>query len=93
VTDTSTVVVKQHHVPISQVPRSVQPVLTASVAVVGCAEDRDHVLLMAPVVSLHDQLVCAADEVQPIGVVELLTDVLGSGRGKAREGGGGVKVG
>jgi hypothetical protein len=49
---------------------------TASVAVVGRAEHGHHRLLVAPIVALHDQLVCAADEVQAVGVVELLADVL-----------------
>ena len=33
---------------------------------------------MAPVVPLHHQLVRPADQVKPVGVVELLTDVLWS---------------
>ncbi len=44
---------------------------TAAVAVVGRAEDGDDVLLVAPVVPLHHQLVRPRHQVQPVGVVEL----------------------
>jgi hypothetical protein len=50
--------------------------LTAAVAVVGRAEYGDHVLLMRPVVPLHDELMRPRDRIQPIGVVELLRNVL-----------------
>lgn len=50
--------------------------LTASVAIVRCAENSDHILIVAPVVTLHHQLVCAANELQTIRVVELLADIL-----------------
>jgi hypothetical protein len=52
------------------------PPLTASVAVVWRTEYGDHVLVVAPVVALHHELVRAADQVKPVGVVELLADVL-----------------
>ena len=44
---------------------------TAAIAVVWRAEDGDHVLLVAPVVALHDQLVRARDQVEPVRVIEL----------------------
>ncbi len=44
---------------------------TAAVAVVGRGEDGDHVLLVAPIVALHHQLVRPRHQVQPVGVVEL----------------------
>ena len=56
---------------------------TAAVAVVGGAEDGDHVLVVAPVVALHDQLVGPGDEGELVGVVELLGDVLAEGVARA----------
>lgn len=50
--------------------------VAAAVAVVGRAEDGDHVLLVRPVVALHDQLVGPRHERQAVVVVELLGDVL-----------------
>ena len=45
---------KMEHRPITNERTLAQPIqLTASVAVVGCAEDRDCVLIMRPVVALH----------------------------------------
>ncbi len=49
---------------------------TASVAVIWRGEYGDHVLVVAPVVALHDQLVRPRHQVEPVGVVELLADVL-----------------
>jgi hypothetical protein len=34
-----------------------QESLTATVAVIGCREDCDHFMVVAPVVAFHDQLV------------------------------------
>ena len=59
--------------------RGVPAMLTAAVAVVGCAEDGDDVLVVAPVVALHHQLVGASHQVELVGVVELLRDVLAEG--------------
>ncbi len=50
--------------------------LTTSVAVVGCAEDGDDILVMAPVVALHDQLMRSRHQSQTICMVELLRYVL-----------------
>ena len=49
---------------------------TASVAVVGRGEDSDGVLLVRPGVALHDELVRTRDQVEAVGVVELLAYVL-----------------
>ena len=49
--------------------------VAAAVAVVGRAEDGDDVLVVRPVVALHDQLVGARNERQPVAVVEALGDV------------------
>jgi len=53
--------------------------LTTSVAVVGCAEDGDNILVMAPVVALHDQLMRSRHQSQTICMVELLRYVLTKG--------------
>jgi len=50
--------------------------VAATVAIVGSTEDGDHVLIVTPVVTLHDQLVSARDERQPVMVIELLGNVL-----------------
>eukprot|EP00401_Gymnodinium_catenatum_P017940 CAMPEP_0117606598 /NCGR_PEP_ID=MMETSP0784-20121206/79793_1 /TAXON_ID=39447 /ORGANISM="" /LENGTH=264 /DNA_ID=CAMNT_0005409681 /DNA_START=21 /DNA_END=816 /DNA_ORIENTATION=+ len=50
--------------------------VAAPIAVVWRREDRDHVAVVAPVVTLHDKLVCAGDELQSVRMVELLRDVL-----------------
>lgn len=47
-------------------------VLTTAVAIIWRAEDGDHILVVAPVVALHDQLVCPCNQGQLICVVELL---------------------
>eukprot|EP00191_Tetraselmis_sp_GSL018_P009702 CAMPEP_0177609358 /NCGR_PEP_ID=MMETSP0419_2-20121207/19034_1 /TAXON_ID=582737 /ORGANISM="Tetraselmis sp., Strain GSL018" /LENGTH=120 /DNA_ID=CAMNT_0019104253 /DNA_START=194 /DNA_END=557 /DNA_ORIENTATION=- len=47
-----------------------------AVAVVRGAEYSHHVLLVAPVVSLHDQLMRTGHQLEAVGVVELLADVL-----------------
>jgi len=52
---------------------------TTSVAVVGCAEDGDNILVMAPVVALHDQLMRSRHQSQTICLVELLRYVLTKG--------------
>ena len=53
--------------------------LTTSVAVVGCAEDGNNILVMAPVVALHDQLMRSRHQSQTICLVELLRYVLTKG--------------
>ena len=53
--------------------------VTASVAVVGCGENRDDVALVCPVVSVHDKLMRTCDSSQAVRVVELLRDVLSEG--------------
>ena len=50
--------------------------VAASVAVVRGGEYRDHVALMGPVVSIHNQLMGPCNSCEVIGVVELLRDVL-----------------
>ena len=46
--------------------------LTTSVAVVRGAEDGHNILIMAPVVAFHDQLMRSGHQSQPICVIELL---------------------
>ena len=53
--------------------------VTASVAVVGGGEDGDHVPVVGPVVSLHDQLMCPAHQGQTVRMVECLRNVLNVG--------------
>jgi len=53
--------------------------VSASVAVVGSREDGHHVLLVSPVVSLHDQLMSSADQSQAVVAIEGLRDVLAKG--------------
>ena len=50
--------------------------ITASVAVVRCAEDGHHISILAPIVALHDELMRSRDQCQAIIVVERLADVL-----------------
>ena len=45
---------------------------TAAITVVWGAEHRDCVLLMRPIVPVHDQLVRPRYEAQPVVVIELL---------------------
>ena len=44
--------------------------VTASVAVIGCAKDRDHIPILTPVVPFHDQLMCSGNQRQAVIVVE-----------------------
>mmetsp|Transcript_123539 Transcript_123539/g.360766 ORF Transcript_123539/g.360766 Transcript_123539/m.360766 type:complete len:214 (-) Transcript_123539:283-924(-) len=53
--------------------------VTAAVAIVWSGENRHDVSVMAPVVALHHKLVCPRNELQAIGMVELLRDVLAEG--------------
>ena len=60
--------------------------VATAVAVVGRGEDGHDVLLVAPVVAFHDELMSAGDEVEAVVVIELLRNVLpesvaGSSRG------------
>jgi len=50
--------------------------IRTAVAVVRRRKYRHNILLVAPIISIHDQLVSPGDELKAIGVVELLTDIL-----------------
>merc|ERR1712232_350928 len=50
--------------------------IATAVAVVRRREDGHDVPVVAPIVTLHDQLMSASDELQTIDVIELLRDVL-----------------
>jgi hypothetical protein len=50
--------------------------VTAPITVVGSGEDSDHVAIMAPVVSLHDELMGACNESYVVGMVELVANIL-----------------
>ena len=50
--------------------------IAASVAVVGCREDRDNVALVTPIVAIHHKLMGTGNSCQTIRMVELLRDVL-----------------
>jgi hypothetical protein len=50
--------------------------VTTSVAVVGCTEYRDHIPVLTPIVSLHDELMRSCDQGQPVVVIECFADVL-----------------
>jgi hypothetical protein len=52
---------------------------TTSVAVIGRAEDGDNILVMAPVIALHDQLMRSRHQSQTVCMVELLRYVLTKG--------------
>lgn len=49
---------------------------TATVAVVGGAENCHNIVILTPVVSFHDQLVRTRYEAKSVVVIELLRDVL-----------------
>mmetsp|Transcript_28058 Transcript_28058/g.63438 ORF Transcript_28058/g.63438 Transcript_28058/m.63438 type:complete len:212 (+) Transcript_28058:167-802(+) len=51
----------------------------ASVAVVGRAEQSDYRVLVRPVVSLHDQLMCSDNKLEAVDVVEMLRNILSEG--------------
>src|SRR4051794_37510729 len=44
--------------------------ITASVAVVWCTKDRDHISVLTPIISLHHQLMCSGYQRQAVVVVE-----------------------
>jgi hypothetical protein len=48
----------------------------ASVTIVGRGKDGNNTAIMLPLITFHDQLVCACDEVKSIDVSELLSDIL-----------------
>lgn len=50
--------------------------VATAVAVVGCTKDRDNIVVVGPVVALHDQLVGSRNELEAIGVVVLLGHIL-----------------
>mmetsp|Transcript_96302 Transcript_96302/g.171084 ORF Transcript_96302/g.171084 Transcript_96302/m.171084 type:complete len:257 (+) Transcript_96302:63-833(+) len=49
------------------------------VAVVGRGEDCHHIPVVAPIVALHDKLMSACNELEAIGMIELLRNVLSEG--------------
>lgn len=53
--------------------------VSTAVAVVWGTEDGDHLLVMAPVVSVHDQLMRPSNQLQLIGMSEGFADVLAEG--------------
>jgi len=50
--------------------------VAASVAIVGGTEYGDHVPILAPIVTFHNQLMCSGDQRQSIVVIECFRDVL-----------------
>ena len=50
--------------------------VTATVAIVGRTEYCDNSLLVGPVKAIHDQLVGARNQLQIVGVIEVLRNVL-----------------
>ncbi len=53
--------------------------ITTSVAVVGCTENGHHIPVLAPIVTLHDELMRSCHQCQTIVVIERLADVLTKG--------------
>ena len=53
--------------------------VSTSVAIIGCWEDCDHVSIMWPIVSLHNQLMCPWNQGQPVWMVECLGYILSKG--------------
>jgi len=53
--------------------------VTATVAVVGRGEDRDHIALVRPVIAVHDELMGSCDTYQVVGVIKLFTNILAEG--------------
>lgn len=53
--------------------------VSTAVAVVWSTKDGHHILIMAPVVALHDQLMGAGHQGEAVGVVEGFRDVLSEG--------------
>ena len=52
------------------------PKLTTAVAIVWGTEDGDHILIMTPIVAFHHKLMRSGYKAEPIGVIELLRNVL-----------------
>lgn len=50
--------------------------ITTSVTVIGGTKNRDNIPVLAPVVSLHDQLMCSRHEGKTVVVIERFGDVL-----------------
>jgi len=48
----------------------------ASVTVVRCREDSDDVLIVTPIETIHDELMCARNKLQIVHMIELLRNVL-----------------
>jgi hypothetical protein len=53
--------------------------VAAPVAIVGCGEDSHDISLVGPIVAIHHQLMGSGDQLQVVGMVELLGDVLSEG--------------
>lgn len=53
--------------------------VTTSITVIGSAENRHHISILAPVVSFHDQLVCSGYQCKTIVMIECFRDVLTEG--------------
>lgn len=45
--------------------------ISAAITVIWCTEYRHNVLVMAPIVPLHHQLMCPRNQRQSVGVIEL----------------------
>lgn len=50
--------------------------VAAAITIVGGRENRDHVPVVAPVISFHDELVSPGHQGQPVGVIERLRNIL-----------------
>lgn len=50
--------------------------VAATVAVVGCGEDRDYISLVRPVIATHNELMGSRNTYQVIRVIKLLTNIL-----------------
>src|SRR5271163_1536995 len=50
--------------------------ITAAIAVVWRTEDCNHISILAPIISFHDQLVSSSDQRQPVVVIKRLGDIL-----------------
>jgi len=53
--------------------------VTAAITVVWCGEYCDNLLLVAPIVSCHDKLMCSGYRLKAIFLYKLIRDVLSEG--------------
>lgn len=53
--------------------------VTTSVAVIWSAEDGHHISVLAPIVSLHDQLMCSGHQCETVVMIECFRDILTKG--------------